>query len=97
VSDAVPLPDNLVGSAFTVPSSEKGKKPYARAVIILTIFHHIATMSGALTHWLKPSHHTIAMDIGVYANIGLTALGIAALVYGLDDEGVKKIPTRKAR
>lgn len=90
LSDAVTLPKSLVGSSFTVPASEKGKKPYARAVILLTIFHHVATGIGAFQHWVKPTHRTIAMDIGVFANIALTALGIAALVYGLGDESSKK-------
>ena len=46
LADAVPLPQSLVGSAFNMPASEKGKKPYAKAVIILTIFHHITTGIG---------------------------------------------------
>ena len=46
LADAVPLPHSLVGSAFNMPASEKGKKPYAKAVIILTIFHHITTGIG---------------------------------------------------
>jgi hypothetical protein len=88
--DAVPLPKALVGAAFTEPASEKVKKPYARAMILITMFHHITTGIGSYQHWVRPSHHTIAMDIGVYGNIGLTALGIAALVYGLDDSDQKQ-------
>ena len=84
--DAVPLPKSLVGSSFTESTSEKAKKPYARAMILLTMFHHITTGIGSYQHWIKPSHRTIAMDIGVFGNIAFTALGVAALVYGLRDE-----------
>ena len=91
LADAVPLPESLVGSTFTTPGSQNAKKPYAKAAILLTIFHHITTGIGSFQHWVKPTHRTIAMDIGVYGNLALTALGIAALIYGFDDEGTKKI------
>lgn len=52
------------------------------------MLHHAATGYGAFQHWIKPSHHTIAMDIGVYGNIALVALGTAALVYGLAEDGM---------
>ncbi|KAF2483853.1 hypothetical protein BDY17DRAFT_294547 [Neohortaea acidophila] len=92
LADAVPLPKSLTGSAFTSPASEKVKKPYARAVIVLTLFHHITTGIGSYSHWILPSHRTVAMDIGVFGNIALTVLGIAALVSGMDEgKSVKKI------
>ena len=65
-------------------------------MILLTMFHHIATGIGSYQHWIKPSHHTIAMDIGVYGNIALTALGVVALVYGLDD-GSGEQTTKKVK
>ncbi|KAI5370209.1 hypothetical protein Slin15195_G010870 [Septoria linicola] len=85
VSDAVPLPAGVTGSSLSdyVPSTYK--KPYARAVVVITMLHHIATGIGAWSHWKLDSHHTVAMDIGVYGNIGLVLLGIAALAYGLQD------------
>ncbi|RMY43741.1 hypothetical protein D0865_11033 [Hortaea werneckii] len=97
LSDAVPLPPTLAGSSLansTAPTQYK--KPYARAAVLITIFHHITTGFGAYQHWKLDSHHTVAMDIGVYGNVALTALGIAALVYGLADgeegtEGRKKV------
>ena len=96
LSDAVPLPKALVGSSFTAPASEKTKRPYAKAIIILTMFHHVTTGIGAFQHWIKPTHRTIAMDIGVFGNIALTMLGVVALVYGLGEEGETK-RSRKTR
>jgi len=88
LGDAVPLPKSLAGSSLVETSTTTAvKKPYARAVILLTIFHHVTTGFGAYQHWAKPTHHTAAMDIGVYGNVALTALGIAALVYGVPGEG----------
>jgi len=75
-----------MGSALTSPESSHHKKPYARAVVAITIFHHVMTGIGSFQHWRMPSHRTVAMDIGVWGNVGLTALGIAALIYGLNDE-----------
>ncbi|KAI6834405.1 hypothetical protein KC367_g4403 [Hortaea werneckii] len=86
LADAVPLPPTLAGSSLgnsTAPTQYK--KPYARAAVLITIFHHITTGIGAYQHWKLDSHHTVAMDIGVYGNVGLTVLGVAALVYGLAD------------
>lgn len=96
LSDAVALPESLVGSALTAPASEKTKKPYARAAIILTIFHHITTGIGSFSHWARVSHRTIAMDIGVFGNIALTALGVATLLWGMDDDDQKK-PLKRSR
>jgi len=87
LADAVPLPSSLVGSSFVNSAPSQYKKPYARAAVLITIFHHVTTGIGAYQHWKLESHHTVAMDIGVYGNIGLTLLGMAALVYGLKDEG----------
>lgn len=95
MSDAVPLPGKLIGSSFTLPASEKGKKPYARAMILLTIFHHITTGIGSFQHWRLPSHRTVAMDIGVWGNVGLTLLGIVALGWGMDGPVEKKSQTPK--
>lgn len=89
LADAVPLPESLVGSSLADPAPSKYKKPYARAAVLITMFHHITTGIGAYQHWKLESHHTVAMDIGVYGNIGLTVLGFAALVYGLRDDGAE--------
>jgi hypothetical protein len=101
VSDAVPIPGNLVGSSFSVPASEKGKKPYAKAIIALTIFHHVTTGIGSFQHWKVDSHRTVAMDIGVWGNVALTALGVVTLGWGMgEDVGEKKVigsTPRKAR
>ncbi|KAI7164232.1 hypothetical protein KC349_g887 [Hortaea werneckii] len=98
LSDAVPLPPTLAGSSLANSTAPpQYKKPYARAAVLITIFHHITTGFGAYQHWKLDSHHTVAMDIGVYGNVGLTVLGVAALVYGLADgeeegtEGRKKV------
>jgi hypothetical protein len=86
LADAVPLPKSLVGSTLnstftTSPSGTRTKRPYAPAIIFVTILHHIATGIGSYSHWSRPSHRTIAMDIGVWGNVGLTLLGAAALAY----------------
>ncbi|KAI7186780.1 hypothetical protein KC316_g7856 [Hortaea werneckii] len=97
LADAVPLPPTLTGSSLANSTAPpQYKKPYARAAVLITIFHHITTGFGAYQHWKLDSHHTVAMDIGVYGNVGLTVLGVAALVYGLADgeegtEGRKKV------
>ncbi|KAL9535946.1 hypothetical protein SMMN14_01086 [Sphaerulina musiva] len=85
VSDALPLPGAITGSSLSDYAPVSYKKPYARAVILITILHHVATGVGAYSHWCLESHRTIAMDIGVFGNVGLVALGIAALQYGLED------------
>ena len=63
VSDAVPLPGGIAGSSLSDYAPATYKKPYARAVVVITILHHIATGLGAYSHWRLASHHNIAMDI----------------------------------
>ncbi|CAK1355616.1 uncharacterized protein RHO25_000707 [Cercospora beticola] len=96
VSDAVPLPAGLTGSSLSDYAPVTYKKPYARAVVLITILHHVATGFGAWSHWRYASHHTVAMDIGVYGNIGLVVLGLAALAYGLEDRSGVKEQLKKA-
>jgi hypothetical protein len=89
-SNVVPLPSALTGKSAS-STSQTAAKPYAKLAIMATMFHHITTGYGAYTHWVKDSHHTKAMDIGVYGNVALTALGLAALQWGMgDEEGSKK-------
>ncbi|KAI7132876.1 hypothetical protein KC343_g7235 [Hortaea werneckii] len=97
LADAVPLPPALAGSSLNSNSSAptQYKKPYARAAVLITIFHHVTTGIGAYQHWKLDSHHTVAMDIGVYGNVGLTVLGVAALVFGLADDGEEGTKGRK--
>lgn len=64
VSDALPLPGAITGSSLSDYAPVSYKKPYARAVILITILHHVATGVGAYSHWCLESHRTIAMDIG---------------------------------
>lgn len=95
ISDAVPLPSSMAGSALTDPTVDvKAKKPYAKAIIVITMLHHAATGVGAYGHWALPTHRTVAMDIGVWGNVGLVLLGAAALVHGFGQpevvEGRKK-------
>ncbi|KAK4955654.1 hypothetical protein LTR10_006593 [Elasticomyces elasticus] len=94
LADAVPLPASMVGSSLSDPAPSTYKKPYARAAVLITLFHHITTGIGAYQHWKLETHHTIAMDIGVYGNVALTALGVAALMFGLKD-GEKKHVEKK--
>ncbi|KAK5110289.1 hypothetical protein LTR62_006142 [Meristemomyces frigidus] len=85
LADAVPLPASLVGSSLADKAPSQYKKPYARAAVIITVFHHITTGIGAYQHWRLETHHTPAMDIGVYGNVFFTLLGVTALVYGLNE------------
>jgi hypothetical protein len=81
VSDAIPLPTGYTGSQLaSSTTSTATKRPYARAVIAITMLHHVATGLGAATHWWYDSHNTVAMEIGVYGNVGLVVLGVAALM-----------------
>ncbi|KAK5132108.1 hypothetical protein LTR08_000359 [Meristemomyces frigidus] len=96
LADAVPLPESLVGSSLSSPAPSQYKKPYARAAVLITIFHHVTTGIGAYQHWKLESHHTVAMDIGVYGNVGLTVLGVAALMYGLKEGGAEKVSKKRA-
>ena len=86
MADAVPLPDWLPNITPNDASASKAKKQYARAAVLITIFHHVTTGIGAYQHWAKPSHHTVAMDIGVYGNVFFTVLGAMALLFGLSGE-----------
>ena len=86
MADAVPLPDWLPNITPNDASASKAKKQYARAAVLITIFHHVTTGIGAYQHWAKPSHHTVAMDIGVYGNVFFTVLGALALLFGLSGE-----------
>ncbi|KAM0717149.1 hypothetical protein Q7P37_007001 [Cladosporium fusiforme] len=79
-SNAVPLP----GSQQTA-ETQRARKPYAKLAILATMFHHVTTGYGAWTHWSRPTHHTKAMDIGVYGNFALTVLGAGALLWGMGD------------
>ncbi|WPH01882.1 Hypothetical protein R9X50_00473600 [Acrodontium crateriforme] len=86
LADTLPLPGQLRGSSLSSAGSSETKRPFARAAVLITMFHHVTTGIGAYQHWVKPSHRTVAMDIGVYGNIGLTVLGVVALMTSLKDE-----------
>lgn len=93
LSGVVPLPAPLNAFYSKDPAAMRAAKPLARAIILATLFHHITTGYGAYQHWAKPSHHTVAMDIGVYGNIGLTLLGLLALSTGLSEPTTKSSKT----
>ena len=63
--------------------------------MVITILHHIATGVGAYQHWSQPSHNTVAMEIGVWGNVFFTALGVAALQWGLKDSGAPTLAGKK--
>ena len=81
----MPLPA-FFGAQKTDAQTLRARRPYAKLAILATMFHHVTTGYGAYTHWALPSHHTKAMDIGVYGNVALTALGVEALLWGVGDE-----------
>lgn len=86
LAGVVPLPAPLNAFYPKNPAALRAARPIAAAIILATLFHHITTGYGAYQHWSRPSHHTVAMDIGVYGNIGLTLLGLLALFSGLKDK-----------
>ncbi|KAF2719366.1 hypothetical protein K431DRAFT_113004 [Polychaeton citri CBS 116435] len=89
LAGAAPLPAALAPTRQQ-KSEVEAKRPYARAAILATIFHHVTTGIGAYGHWKLESHHTVAMDVGVYGCGALALLGVVALVSGLREEGKGK-------
>ncbi|KAF2769991.1 hypothetical protein EJ03DRAFT_311369 [Teratosphaeria nubilosa] len=92
IADAVPLPRPLTAGSSLVESSipAASKKPCARAIVAVTVFHHVMTGVGAYQHWKVPTHRTAAMDVGVWGNVFFAGLGVAALRWGLREEGKGK-------
>ncbi|KAK4635150.1 hypothetical protein CLAFUW4_00414 [Fulvia fulva] len=95
IADAVALPSQYVGSTLVNDAPPKSKKPYARAIVVITILHHVATGVGAYPHWSRESHNTVAMEIGVWGNVFFTVLGVAALQWGLRDSGAFSLGGKK--
>ena len=79
----MPLP----WSSASAAQASAARKPLARLAILATIFHHVTTGYGAWTHWARDSHRTVAMEIGVWGNVGLTMLGLVAVGVGMGGEG----------
>ncbi|GAB7357391.1 hypothetical protein MBLNU459_g8329t1 [Dothideomycetes sp. NU459] len=61
----------------------KVQSPYAKAVVLVTMFHHVTTAIGAYQHYAVDTHYTTAMWIGVWVNVGLTAVGAFVLLFGM--------------
>ncbi|KAI5195034.1 hypothetical protein E4T39_08407 [Aureobasidium subglaciale] len=61
-------------------------RSYSKAVVLVSIFHHVTTMMGAYQHYKLDSHYTAAMWIGVWVNLFLTVVG--AIVVGALGQGV---------
>lgn len=61
----------------------RSQSSYAKAAVLVTMFHHVTTAIGAYGHYARDSHYTIAMWIGVWVNVGLTVLGAAVLLAGV--------------
>ena len=97
LSDAVPLPNSLAGSSFVAPVSDRAKKPYGRVIVLLTMVHHVLTAIGSYQHWIKPTHRTVAMDIGVFANAALVMFGTVVLAWGFEDDEKQSRAVRKAK
>lgn len=49
-----------------------------RVIVGSTVVHHALTAVGAYAHYEKDSHYTFAMGIGVWVNVFLTVVGLAA-------------------
>lgn len=82
LAGAVPL-----SNSSSADSAARAKRPYARAAIWATIFHHVTTGVGAYQHWIQPSHTNKAMAVGVYGCGGLALLGLLALFFGMNEDG----------
>ncbi|KAK6421563.1 hypothetical protein LTR95_016801 [Oleoguttula sp. CCFEE 5521] len=83
MSGLVPLP----GSPSPASTSSKSAKPYAKAVVAVTMFHHVTTSFGAWGHYAKATHYTPAMGIGVWVNVFLTLAGAVTLAVGFGERG----------
>ncbi|KAK4986633.1 hypothetical protein LTR66_001600 [Elasticomyces elasticus] len=79
ISGAVPL-----SASSSSNDAARVMKPYAKAAIAATIFHHLLTGYGAYQHFSKPTHYNNAMAVGVYGSGGLAILGALVLMMGID-------------
>lgn len=52
---------------------------FKRAAVLVTVFHHVTTGLGAWEHYKMDSHFNTSMGIGVWANVWLTLVGLAAV------------------
>lgn len=89
VSGAVPIP--FLSSSKTNKQQQFGLQPYAKAAILVDVFHHIMTGLGAWDHYAKDTHYNASMGVGVWGCSGLALLGLLTLVAppgisGLGDE-----------
>ncbi|KAI5197418.1 hypothetical protein E4T38_08010 [Aureobasidium subglaciale] len=64
-------------------------RSYSKAVVLVSIFHHVTTMMGAYQHYKLDSHYTTAMWIGVWVNLFLTVVG-AIVVGGLGSDSASR-------
>ncbi|KAL1303429.1 hypothetical protein AAFC00_006819 [Neodothiora populina] len=51
---------------------------FRRAAVLVTVMHHVTTGIGAWDHYKMDSHFNTSMGIGVWANVWLTLVGLAA-------------------
>jgi hypothetical protein len=82
----------LVALTNAVPfAAESAKKfssvSYAKAIVAVTIFHHITTGIGAYQHYKLPSHYNTSMSIGVWGNVWLSLTGLFTLAMLQSDAG----------
>lgn len=89
VSGAVPIP--FLSNSKTNTQKQFGLQPYAKAAILVDVFHHIMTGLGAWNHYAKDTHYNASMGVGVWGCSGLALLGLITLVApsgisGLGDE-----------
>lgn len=77
LSGAVPL--SFSSSSSSTEAAARAKRPYAKAAIAATMFHHVTTGIGAYEHYAKDSHYNTSMGIGVWGNVGLFLLGAVVL------------------
>lgn len=74
-------------SSSAVPRITSTDRPYARAAILISLFHHVTTAIGAYGHYAKESHYNPSMAIGVWVNVFLTLVGAAVLVLDKQEAG----------
>jgi len=76
LTGAVPMPGTSANA------STGTLRPYAKAAIWSTVFHHVTTGALAFQQYIGPGY-TKAMAVGVYGSGGLALLGLYTLMFGM--------------
>jgi mannan endo-1,6-alpha-mannosidase len=95
LTNAVPFANPSAIFPSTAPSESKeaaaGSTPYAKAVVLATVFHHVTTGLGAYQHYKLETHNNNSMRIGVWGNVWLTLTGLVTLAVLQSYQGERKV------